>query len=54
MHLVRVAKRHGVGLRQSYQRLGKIALIGHQRYAHAKQFKRANRALKTLRTQLGG
>ena len=53
VHLVRVAKRHGVGLRQSYQRLGKIALIRHQRYAHAKQFKRANRALKTLRTQLG-
>jgi IS5 family transposase len=40
-------------LRQSYARLGKTALIRHQRYAHAKQFKRANRALKTLRTQLG-
>jgi len=52
-HLVRHAKRHGVALRQSYARLGKIALIRHQRYAHAKQFKRANRALKTLRTQLG-
>ena len=32
---------------------GKFALIQHQRYAHAKQFKRANRALKTLRTYLG-
>jgi IS5 family transposase len=52
-HLVRHAKRHGVALRQSYERVGKIALIRHQRYAHAKQFKRANRALKTLRTQLG-
>jgi IS5 family transposase len=52
-HLVRHAKRHGVELRQSYQRVGKIALIRYQRYAHAKQFKRANRALKTLRTQLG-
>jgi len=52
-HLVRQAKRHGVALRQSYERIGKIALIRHQRYAHAKQFKRANRALKTLRTQLG-
>ena len=30
-----------------------IALIRHQRYAHAKQFERAHRALKTLRTQLG-
>lgn len=28
-------------------------LIAHQRYAHAKQFKRANRALKSLRTYLG-
>ncbi|MET4278906.1 putative TPR repeat methyltransferase [Bradyrhizobium sp. F1.2.2] len=33
--------------------MGKFALIQHQRYAHAKQFKRANRALKTLRTYLG-
>jgi IS5 family transposase len=53
VHLVGLAKRHGVGLRQSYTRVGKTALIRHQRYAHAKQFKRANRALKTLRTQLG-
>ncbi len=28
-------------------------LIAHQRYAHAKQFKRANKALKALRTLLG-
>ena len=33
--------------------VGKFALIQHQRYAHAKQFKRANRKLKTLRTYLG-
>ena len=46
--LVRLAKEAGVGLRQSYARVGKIALIAHQRYAHAKQFKRANRALRTL------
>ncbi|MGY4281522.1 hypothetical protein ACVWXO_000742 [Bradyrhizobium sp. LM2.7] len=32
---------------------GKFALIQHQCYAHAKQFKRANRALKTLLTYLG-
>lgn len=51
--LVRLAKKHGVPLRQSYVRVGKFALIRHQRYAHAKQFKRANRALKTLRTYLG-
>ena len=34
-------------LRQSYARVGKFALIKHQRYAHAKQFKRANRALRS-------
>lgn len=43
----------GVDLRQTYERVGKLALIKHQRYAHAKQFKRANKALRTLRTQLG-
>ena len=51
--LVRLAKLNGVGLRQSYARVGKFALIQHQRYAHAKQFKRANRMLKKLRTYLG-
>src|SRR5471032_429760 len=51
--LVRLAKHHGVTLRQSYTRVGKFALIQHQRYAHAKQFKRANRALRTLKTYLG-
>ena len=45
--LVRLAKKHGVALRQSYARVGKQALIAHQRYAHAKQFKRANRALRS-------
>ena len=44
--LVRLAKKHGVELRQSYARVGKFALIQHQRYAHAKQFKRANRMLQ--------
>jgi len=51
--LARLARRHGVGLRQSYERIGKHALIAHQRYAHAKQFKRANKALRKLRTYLG-
>src|ERR1700726_4848985 len=51
--LVKLAKKLGVGLRQSYARVGKFALIKHQRYAHAKQFKRANRALRTLKTYLG-
>jgi IS5 family transposase len=51
--LVKLAKRHGVKLRQSYERLGKLMLIKQQRYAHAHQFKRANKALKTLKTYLG-
>ncbi|RWB02874.1 MAG: IS5 family transposase, partial [Mesorhizobium sp.] len=51
--LVRLAKRTGLHLRQSYVRVGKLALISHQRYAHAKQFKRANKALRKLKTYLG-
>jgi transposase, IS5 family len=39
--------------RQMHGRVGKLALIKHQRYAHAHQFKRANRALRKLRTYLG-
>jgi transposase, IS5 family len=51
--LVRLAKATGIVLRQSYARVGKRALIKYQRYAHAKQFKRANRALRRIRTLLG-
>src|SRR5271169_3208615 len=51
--LVKLAKKLGVGLRQSYTRVGKFELIRHQRYAHAKQFNRANRALRKLKTYLG-
>ena len=51
--MVKLAKKTGVSLRQSYARVGKHALIAHQRYAHAKPFNRANRALKTIRTYLG-
>ena len=51
--LVRLAKKHGVALRQSYARIGKQALIAHQRYKHAKQHKRANKALRRIRTYLG-
>ena len=51
--LVRLAQELGVELRQSYRRVGKFALIKHQRYAHAKQFKRANRSLRKLKTYLG-
>jgi IS5 family transposase len=51
--LVRLAKATGVSLRQSYVRVGKLALMKHQRYAHAKQFKRAARSLRKLKTYLG-
>jgi transposase, IS5 family len=51
--LVKLAKTLGVKLRQSYTRIGKFALIQHQRYAHAKQFKRAKRSLRKLKTYLG-
>jgi transposase, IS5 family len=51
--LVRLAKKHGIALRQSYARVGKFALIQQQRYAHAKQFNRAKRALRKLKTYLG-
>jgi transposase, IS5 family len=51
--LLRLAAQVGVELRQSYARVGKFALIKHQRYAHAHQFKRANRCLRKLKTYLG-
>jgi transposase, IS5 family len=51
--LVKLAKNLGVKLRQSYTRVGKFELIRHQRYAHARQFNRANRALRKLKTYLG-
>jgi len=51
--LVRLAKKGGVRLRQSYARVGKLAVIQQQRYAHAKQFKRANKCLRRLKTYLG-
>ena len=51
--LVRLAREHAVPLRQSYVRVGKRALIMQGRYRHAKQHKRANRAVRKLRTYLG-
>src|SRR4029077_12695735 len=51
--LVKLAKALSVKLRQSYARVGKIELIQHQPYAHARQFNRANRSLRKLKTWLG-
>ncbi len=51
--LGKLAKEHGVPLRQSYIRLAKQAAMMAGRYAHAKQFKRMRRRIKFLRTRLG-
>jgi IS5 family transposase len=51
--LNRLARKHGVKLRQSYERLAKRAAMMAGRYAHAKQFKRHHREMRFLRTRLG-
>ena len=51
--LNRLARRHGVQLRQSYLRIAKRAAMMAGRYAHAKQFNRHRRQLRLLRTRLG-
>ena len=51
--LGKLAKKHGVALRQSYRRVARTAAMMAGRYAHAKQFKRMNRQIKFLRTRLG-
>jgi transposase, IS5 family len=51
--LNRLARKHGLRLRQSYLRLAKRAAMMAGRYAHAKQFKRHRRQLRSLRTWLG-
>src|SRR5271157_4865570 len=51
--LNRLARRHGVRLRQSYLRVAKRAAMMAGRYAHAKQFKRHRRELRILRSRLG-
>jgi IS5 family transposase len=51
--LVKVATKCGITLRQSYERLGKRALLMNSRYLHARQMKRAKRELKKLRVFLG-
>ena len=51
--LGKLARKHGVPLRQSYARVAPNAAMMAGRYAHARQFKRHNRELKFLRTRLG-
>jgi IS5 family transposase len=51
--LNRLARTHGVRLRQSYLRVAKRAAMMAGRYAHAKHFKRHRRELRLLRSRLG-
>ena len=51
--LVRQAKKTGIQLRQSYERVGKAAFVRSQRYAHARQMNRAKAQTRKLRTLLG-
>lgn len=51
--LVDAAKDAGIGLRQSYARVGKHADHKAGRYAHAKQYQRMRREIRKLRTWLG-
>ena len=51
--LVREAKKRGIQLRQTYKREGKYQLVAYSRYCHARQFKRAKKPLKRLKTILG-
>ena len=51
--LNRLARRHGIRLRQSYSRVAKTAAMMAGRYAHAKQFRRHQRQLRILRSRLG-
>ena len=51
--LVKLAKQHDVSLRQSYARKGKYALFMANRYASAKQMKRARGKIKEVKNYLG-
>lgn len=53
VHLVRLAKRAGIALKQTYAREGKALRRKASGYAHARQFKRLHRTLKRQRTILG-
>ncbi len=52
-HLVKAANENGMALRQNYNRVAPRLAVQIGRYAHAKQFKRMHRAVRTLRTRVG-
>lgn len=51
--LVKISKRLGITLRQPYTRKAKLISLKISRYAHAGQFKRMRKSLKTLKGYLG-
>src|SRR5256885_703904 len=51
--LVKAARERGLALRQSYTRTGKLLLLKNNRYAHARQMKRAAKCQRKLKTILG-
>lgn len=52
-HLVRLANEHQIDLRQNYNREAPRLAAQIGRYAHAKQFKRMKKAVRTLKTRVG-
>ncbi|WOD16767.1 IS5 family transposase [Paraburkholderia kirstenboschensis] len=52
-HLVKAAARHGLKLRQNYNREAPRLASQISRYAHAKQYKRMRKTLRTLRSRVG-
>jgi len=53
LKLVKKARQSGIELRQSYQRVAKKAFVMQNRYSHARQFRKAQKQLKKLKTYLG-
>jgi IS5 family transposase len=51
--LVKMARRQGLVIKQSYEHVGGRLLMQSSRYAHARQMKRARACTRKLRTQLG-
>lgn len=52
-HLVKLATEHGIPLRQNYNREAPRLAAQVGRYAHAKQYKRMKKAVRTLKTRVG-
>jgi IS5 family transposase len=52
-HLVKLAEDSGIALRQSYNREAPWIAMQVGRYAHAKQSRRMNKSLRTLKSKLG-